>query len=146
MSTGQPTSNKETFRRFHEATNSGNAELIAKTIDEIVDPDVQIRTPLPVEATGADALKEVFARLHHAYPDLQVTVEDLIEEGDKVVGRNSISGTHRGEYMGIPATGKTVTYSEIMVFRFEDGRIAETWGVVDVFSQLKQLGVISLPG
>jgi steroid delta-isomerase-like uncharacterized protein len=88
----------------------------------------------------------VFARLHHAYPDLHVTVEDLIEEGDKVVGRNSISGTHQGEYMGIPPTGKTVTYNEIMVFRFENGRIAETWGVVDVFSQLKQLGAISLPG
>jgi steroid delta-isomerase-like uncharacterized protein len=145
MPTGTPTSNKATFRRFHEATNSGDAELIAKTIDEIVDPDVRIRTPLPVEATGADALKEVFARLHHAYPDLHVTVEDLIEEGDKVVGRNSISGTHQGEYMGIPPTGKTVTYNEIMVFRFENGRIAETWGVVDVFSQLKQLGTISLP-
>ena len=101
-----------------------------------------IRTPLPIDATGAEALKEVFARLHRAFPDLHVTVEDLIAEGDKVVARNSVSGTHQGEYMGLPPTGRTVTYNEIFIVRFADGRIAETWGVVDVLSQMKQLGVI----
>ena len=135
------TSNKATFQRFHDATNTHDDELIAKTIDEIVDPDVQIRTPLPVQATGPEALKEVFARLHRAFPDLHVTVEDLIEEGDKVVGRNKITGTHRGEYMGVSPTGRSITYNEIFIFRFAGGRIAETWGVVDVFSQLKQLGI-----
>jgi steroid delta-isomerase-like uncharacterized protein len=142
MSTLEETTNKATFRRFQEATNTHDAELISKTIDETVEPNVLIRTPLPVEATGAQALKEVFARLHRAFPDLHVTVEDLIEEGDKVVGRNSVTGTHQGEYMGRPPTGKTVTYKEIFIFRFVDGRIAETWGVVDVFAQMKQLGVI----
>jgi steroid delta-isomerase-like uncharacterized protein len=142
MSTPQETSNKATFRRFHNAVNTGDAELISKTIDEIVEPDVLIRTPLPVEATGAQALNEVFARLHRAFPDLHVAVEDLIAEGDKVVGRNSVTGTHQGEYMGLPPTGKSVAYNEIFIFRFVNGRIAETWGVVDVFSQMKQLGVI----
>lgn len=135
------TSHKAIFQRFHDATNTHDDELIAKTIDEIVDPDVQIRTPLPVQATGPEALKEVFARLHRAFPDLHVVVEDLIEEGDKVVGRNKISGTHRGEYMGVSPTGRSITYNEIFIFRFAGGRIAETWGVVDVFSQLKQLGI-----
>jgi predicted ester cyclase len=113
MSTAQETSNKATFRRFHDATNTGDAELISKTIDEIVEPDVQIRTPLPVQATGAQALKEVFARLHRAFPDLHVTVEDLIEEGDKVVGRNSVTGTHQGEYMAShqPANPSNTTRS-----------------------------------
>ena len=142
MSTPQETSNKATFRRFHNAVNTGDAELISKTIDEIVEPDVLIRTPLPVEATGAQALNEVFARLHRAFPDLHVAVEDLIAEGDKVVGMNSVTGTHQGEYMGLPPTGKSVAYNEIFIFRFVNGRIAETWGVVDVFSQMKQLGVI----
>lgn len=128
MSPAQSPSNKATFRRFHDATNTGDPELISRTIDEIVEPDVQIRTPLPVQATGAEALKEVFARLHRAFPDLHVTVEDLIEEEDKVVGRNSVTGTHQGEYMGIPPTGKVVTYNEIMIFRFAGGRIVETWG------------------
>jgi steroid delta-isomerase-like uncharacterized protein len=142
MSTTHATSNKTIFRRFHDATNTGDAEILSKTIDEIFVPDVQIRTPLPVQVTGARAIKEVFARLHQAFPDLHVTVEDLIEEEDKVVGKNSVTGTHQGEYMGISPTGKSVTYNEIMMFRFVNGRIAETWGIVDVFSQMKQLGAI----
>jgi steroid delta-isomerase-like uncharacterized protein len=142
MSTAQETSNKATVRRFHEATTTGDAELISQTIDELVEPDSVIHTPLPIKATGAQLLKEVFARLHRAFPDLHITIEDLIEEGDKVVSRNTVTGTHQGEYMGIPPTGKSVTYNEIFILRFTGGRIAETWGVVDVFSQMKQLGVI----
>jgi steroid delta-isomerase-like uncharacterized protein len=143
MSTLRATSNKPTFRRFHDAANTGDAALISRTIDEIFDPDVVIRTPLQVKATGAQTIKEVFARLHRAFPDLHVAVEDLIEEGDKVVGRNTVTGTHRGEYMGLPPSGKTVTYSEIVIFRFVDGRVAETWAVVDVFSQMRQLGAVA---
>jgi len=141
MSTAQATSNKATFRRLHDVVNTGDAELISKTIDDVVEPDVLIRTPVQ-EATGAQALKGVWTMLLRAFPDLHLTVEDLIAEGDKVVGRTTVTGTHQGEYMGVPPTGKSVTYNEIFIFRFVNGRIAETWGVVDVFSQLKQLGVI----
>lgn len=141
MTTAREAANKATFKRFQDVTNTHDPERISQTIDEIVDPDVVIRTPLPVEATGAAALKEVFAKLHEAFPDLHVIVEDMIAEDDKVAGRNTVSGTHQGDYMGISPTGKSVTYNEMFVFRFEDGRIAETWGVVDVFSQLRQLGV-----
>jgi predicted ester cyclase len=84
-------------------------------------------------------LKEVFGRLLRAFPDLRVTVEDVIAEGDKVVARNTVTGTHQGEYMGLQATGKSVTYNEIFIARFAGGRIAETWGVVDVLSQMRQL-------
>jgi steroid delta-isomerase-like uncharacterized protein len=140
--TAQEASNKATFRRFQDATNTHDAEFISKTIGEIVEPDVLIRTPVPIQSTGAQALEEVFARLHRAFPDLHVTVEDLIAEGDKVVGRNSVTGTHQCEYLGLPPTGKSITYNEIFIFRFVDGRIAETWGVVDVFAQMRQLGVI----
>jgi steroid delta-isomerase-like uncharacterized protein len=142
MSTTRETDNKATIRRFHDAANTGDAELISKTADEVVEPDALIRTPVPLQATGAQALKEVFATLRRVFPDLRVTVEDLIEEGDKVVSRNSVTGTHQGEYMGLPPTGNSVTYNEIFIFRFVDGRIAETWGVVDVLSQMQQLGVI----
>jgi steroid delta-isomerase-like uncharacterized protein len=141
MPAAQAPSNKATFRRFHDAfANSGDAEFIAQMIDEIAEPGVENHTP--VEATGTQALKDLFARIHRVFPDLRVTVEDLIEEGDKVVGRNTLTGTHQGEYMGLPPTGRSVTYQEIIIFRFVNGRIAETWGVVDVFSQMKQLGMI----
>ena len=138
------TINKLAFRRFSRAVNTGDTELISKTIDEVVQPDALIRTPLPIEAAGPELLKEVFGRLHRAFPDLHVTVEDLIAEGDKVVARDTVTGTHQGEYMGLSPTGKSITYNEIFICRFVDGRIAETWGVVDVHSQLRQLG--ALPG
>lgn len=142
MSTDHATSNTKLVRRFYDAVNSGDAELISITIDELVAPDAVIRTPLPTQATGAERLKEVFALLHQVFPDLHVTAEELIAQDDKVVSRNTVTGTQQGEYMGHPPTGKSVTYNEIFIFRLEDGRIAETWGVVDVFSQMKQIGVI----
>jgi steroid delta-isomerase-like uncharacterized protein len=142
VSTAQTTANKATFGRLTDAVNSGDADLISQTIDEVVESDVLIRTPLPVDATGPQALKQVWASLLRAFPDLHVTIEDLIAEGDKVVARNTVTGTQQGEYMGRPPTGKPVTYNEIFILRFANGRIAETWGVVDVLSQMRQLGTI----
>jgi predicted ester cyclase len=141
MTTTQETRNKATFKRFDDAANTGDMELISKTIDELVDPDVLINQPLPVAATGAQALKELWAMLLRAFPDLHITVEDLLAEGDKVVIRNTVTGTHQGEYMGLAPTGKSVTYKEMFILRFANDRIAETWGVVDVLSQMKQLGI-----
>ena len=133
--------NKATFRRFCEAMNTDDPGVISETIDELVEPDAIVRTPVPLQVSGAQALKVVFETLLRAFPDLHITIEDLIAEGDKVVGRNSVTGTNRGEYMDHPATGKTVKYDEIFIFRFVNGRIAETWGLVDVLSQMRQLGL-----
>jgi steroid delta-isomerase-like uncharacterized protein len=140
MSAAQETSNKAAFRRLQDAMSSGDAELISQTIDDVFEPDVKQHTPF--EATGTQALKEVFARLYRAFPDLHITVEDLIAEGDKVVERDTVTGTHQGEYMGLPPTGKSVAYNEIFIMRFVNGRIAEIWGVVDILSQMRQLGMI----
>jgi predicted ester cyclase len=71
-----------------------------------------------------------------------VTLEDLLAEGDKIVARQTVTGTNSGEYRGMPATGKSVTYNEIFIARFADGQITDLWGVVDVYSQLQQLGLI----
>jgi steroid delta-isomerase-like uncharacterized protein len=144
MSTTGEVSNKASFQRFHDTLSTGDADLVCKMIDELADPDVLVRTPLPLKTTGAAALKEVSLALLHAYPDLHLTVEDLIAEDDKVVGRTVVTGTHRGDYLGLAPTGKRVTYDEIFIFRFQDGRIAETWGVVDVLAQLRQLGAVSI--
>jgi predicted ester cyclase len=111
MSPTEETSNKATVKRFHDAMNTGDAELISKTIDELVEPDALIRTPVPLDAPGAQALKQVWAVLLQAFPDLRLTVEDMIAEGDKVVVRTTVTGTHRGDYMGLPPTGKAVTYN-----------------------------------
>jgi steroid delta-isomerase-like uncharacterized protein len=134
--------NKATFMRFHEAANTGDLKIISTAIDELVEPDVLFHAPVPSGATGAQALKEVWTVLVRAFPDISLTVEDLIAEGDKVVGRTTVRGTHQGDYMGLAPTGKPVAYNEIFIFRIDNGRVAEIWGVVDVFSQLRQLGVI----
>jgi steroid delta-isomerase-like uncharacterized protein len=146
VATDRTAHNKATLRRFEDAMSSRDEEVVAKTLDELVAPDAVISTPLPIEGSGAEKLKEIFTRLRRAYPDLHVTVEDVIADGDRVVVRNTVTGTHLGEYMGIPPTGKSVTYDEIFIVRFADGRIAETWGVVDVLSQMKQLGALPAVG
>lgn len=142
MSEAVSTNHKATLGRLHDALNSGDPESIATTIGEVVEPDVRLRTPLPVGVTGARALVEVFVRLRRAFPDLHVAVEDMIAEGDRVVCRNTVTGTHLGEYLGIPPTGRSISYAEMFVFRFNGGRIVETWGVVDILSQLRQLGAV----
>ena len=143
MSTDEATRNKATAARFHDAMNTRDLETISKVIDEFVAPDVLFHAPVPMGLTGVQALKQVWTVLLRAFPDLHVAVEDVIAEGDRVVARNTVTGTHRGEYRGMPPTGRSVTYGEIFIFRFEDGRIAEIWGVVDVFAQLRQLGAVS---
>jgi predicted ester cyclase len=133
-------SNKATFVRLQDAVNTRDEAVIAKTIDEVVEPDLLFHPPAPVEATGARLVKQIWTVLLRAFPDIHVAVQDVIAEGDKVVCRNTVTGTHRGEYRGLPPTGRSVTYDEIFIARFAGGRIAEIWGVVDVFSQMQQLG------
>ncbi|WP_393063129.1 ester cyclase [Streptomyces sp. LN549] len=142
MSTEQEARNKATFSRFHDAMNSSDPDVVNKTIDEVVAPDVLFHAPVPSGETGVEALKHVWAVLLRAFPGIRVTVEDVIAEGDKIVSRQTVTGTHLGEYRGLPPTGRTVTYGEIFIARFEGDRIAELWGVVDVFAQLRQLGMI----
>ncbi|MET8771958.1 ester cyclase [Streptomyces sp. NPDC004658] len=142
MPTAQEARNKATFRRLHDAVHTGDLATVSKTIDGIVAPDLLFHAPVPMGATGAQALKRVWEVLLRAFPDLRVETEDAIAEGDKAVFRNTVTGTHLGEYRGLAATGKSVSYNEIFILRFADGRIAEIWGVVDVLAQLRQLGLV----
>lgn len=146
MSAAQTLTNKATLERLHHALNSGDVALISTTIDDIFHPDVHIGTPLPIDARGAQALKQVWAALLRAYPDLHVSVQDLFGEDDRVVVRNTVTGTHQGEYLGIAPTGRSVTYDEMFIVRFAGGRVVETWGVVDLLSQLRQLGALPAQG
>lgn len=141
MSASQETGNKAAFRRFHDAADTGDGDVIARTIDELVAPDVRIRTPL-METTGRQALKDVWTALLRAFPDIHVEVEHMVAEGDEVVGRSKVTGTHRGDFMGVPATGTPVTYHEAFFFRFADGVVTDVWGIVDVFTVMRQLGMV----
>lgn len=91
---------------------------------------------------GREPVKKMVASLRRAFPDLAVVAEDLVAEGDRVVARVTITGTHRGRFMGVEPTGKPVTIRSVDIWRIEDGRLKEHWDVVDRLDFMKQLGLV----
>jgi steroid delta-isomerase-like uncharacterized protein len=91
---------------------------------------------------GLDGLTQGYSQLLTAFPDLQMTVQELIAEDDKVVVYKTGSGTHCEEYQGIPATGKKIEFTNIYIFRIKDKKIAEYWGLYDEYGVKRQLGVV----
>src|SRR5437764_1381191 len=80
---------------------------------------------------GIEGIRNLFATLHNAFPDAHVTLDDVLAEGDKVVVRSTLSGTHQGTFMGIPATGRHVSITGIDIVRMRDGKMVEHWGNED---------------
>ena len=118
---------------FNRSNPDSLADLIAENI-AVHDADKEI--------TGLQQLRQGITNLHLAFPDLQYTVEDILEEGDRVVIRYKGKGTHRGIFRGIPPTGKHMQYSGMLIWRFADGKLAEHWAVSDVLGMLQQLDVL----
>jgi steroid delta-isomerase-like uncharacterized protein len=97
-------------------------------------------------ANGPESLKQIAGPFRAGFPDLKVTIEDQIAEGDKVVTRWSASGTNTGSLQGMPATGKTVRVTGANVARLSEGKIVESWFNFDMLTLLRQLGVVPAPG
>jgi steroid delta-isomerase-like uncharacterized protein len=122
-----------------ELANRGNMAAA----DELVAADVvEHEEPPPGTPLGREGVKHFFTMLRAAFPDIRIAVEDQIAEGDKVVSRVMCRGTHRGEFMGVPSTGRQVVYEAIDIVRIVDGQIVEHWGVTDALGLLRQLGGI----
>lgn len=139
MSTEQ---NKAVARQLvEEVFNGGNVGAI----DNYLTPDFVEREELPPGMPGGrDGVKALTSMLHSAFPDFKARIDDLVAEGDRVVMRQTWSGTHQGEFMGIPATGRQVSFGVIDILRMVDGRCAEHWGQMDSMGLMMQLG--ALPG
>ena len=90
-------------------------------------------------------LKNFYSALWGGFPDLTIHIDDLIAEGDKVVWRITVTGTHKGTFQGVPPSGKSVKFGAHYTFRFENGKIAERWSTLDRLSVLVQIGAVSLP-
>ena len=135
--------NKSIVRRWiEEGWNKHNLAVI----DEVYAPNFVQHEPEPQTVKSSEALKQYVGTYLTAFPDLQLSIEDLIAEGDKVVWRFVSNGTHTGPFMGIPATGKKGVITGIVIFRLENSRIAEAWLNIDALGLLQQLGVIPMPG
>ncbi len=130
--------NKAIFRSLIDVVDSGN---LAKA-DEVFHANYVDNSAAPNQAPGVEGFKQLISMLRSAFPDLNSTVEDLIAEGDKVVGRVTASGTHNGELMGIAPSGNQVTISEIHIIRIASGKVVEHWGIVDQLGLMQQIGAI----
>lgn len=104
--------------------------------------DVVEEVPFPGQGPGLHGLKETLTRIRHAFPDLQWSVEEQIAEDNKVLTRFIWSGTHQGEFLGIPATNRAVRVWGMVIDRFEDRKVKSTRILLDTLSMMQQLGVV----
>ncbi len=134
---------KALVRRFvEEVQNQDNLDLL----DELVAPNFVNHSASPGVPPGVDGVRMVSALFRHAFPDGRMTIEDMVAEGDKVVTRKTFEGTHQGDFMGLPPTGKPVRISLIDILRIVDGRVSDHWLEADNLGLLQQLGAIPQPG
>jgi predicted ester cyclase len=125
-----------------EVFNQGNFGLI----DELIAPNFIEHSAQPGVPPTRDGFMQLAIALRSAFPDVHYTVEDAVEAGDKVVHRLAASGTMKGDFLGIPATGTRATWTEIHIGRVANGRLVEHWGLVDQLGMLVQLGIVPAPG
>jgi len=133
--------NKALARRFYEEINKGNLAII----DELVADNLVEHEEIPgVEPTKA-GVRQWMTLVRVAFPDFRMVQEDMVAEGDKVFIRARMTGTHKGEFMGIPATGKQIDVPFADIVRVAGGQAVEHWGITDTGAMLQQLGVAEPP-
>lgn len=139
--------NKVSFKTLiDEVITAGRLEMADQllTIDR---PDYQAWGLPPEMLSGYEGFMRIIGMIRAAFPDLRFTSEYMIAEDNKVLSYNRIEGTHRGPFMGVPATGKTFVVNSADICEFDDqGKISAHWGVFDTFSMMVQLGVVPAAG
>lgn len=133
--------NTEVMRRFYDEVNAGNLGIIDELIhDDLIEHDPIAPTP------DKEGVRQFFAMSLAAFPDMRIQVLRTIAEGDLVAAHCLFEGTHEGEFMGIPPTGRRISVPVVDIVRFRGGRAAEHWGVTDTGVMMQQLGVVPPPG
>lgn len=132
-------SNKALVKRFsNEFKNKANHGIV----DELMTPGFQHHFKDPRLPRGREGMKLLGGIVVQAFPDVHANIQDLIAEGDKVVERTEAGGTHKGEFNGVPRSGRPVKWSELHVYRLENGKIAELWSEIDFMAMMTQIGAI----
>jgi steroid delta-isomerase-like uncharacterized protein len=134
--------NKALVRRYYqEVFNEHNLA----SFDQLAAPDAIDHSLPPGLPQGIEGTRQILGMYLTAFPDVQVTVGDLIAEGDRVVARLVYTGTHQGDFLGIPPTGRRITVTATDIIRIADGKMVEHWGNSDQLGLLQQLGAIPSP-
>jgi steroid delta-isomerase-like uncharacterized protein len=129
---------KELARRFLRAFATGDVA----TLEQIVSADLIDHNSPPGANPGRQGLLDAVAMFRTGFPDLDLSIEQAMAEGDMVAICGSVAGTHLGMMMGVPATGKRASFAFMDMYRIADGRIVETWHVEDVAGMFSQLGLM----
>src|SRR5687767_13121430 len=132
--------NKNLVRLYQEIYNSNDLDRLTEVVSEdLLTPNIMPGIPHGLE--GAKAAHRIMLT---GFPDYQTIIDDMIAEGDKVAARIKMTGTHSGEFMGIPPTDRQVSFTGIYIARIANGKIVEHWGEEDSVSLLQQLGVLKM--
>ena len=131
--------NKALVRRFFEAFNAGDLDGVAA----LFAPNAVVHNSGAPDPLNVEGFKQLAAVFLAAFPGGKHTIEDMIVEGDKVITRITYHGTHTGDLMGIPPTGKQVATSAMTIDQIANGKIVETWRLFDQMGMMQQLGVVS---
>ena len=129
--------NIATSQRLGEAVNSGNLDVF----HELWAPNVIDHDPAPDQVPGSEGFIQFFQALRTAFPDLNVTVDYMVTNDDNVAIAYTVTGTHQGDFLGIPATGRRVSARGVQISRFQNGQVVERWGSSDQLGILQQIGV-----
>jgi steroid delta-isomerase-like uncharacterized protein len=132
-------SNKAVARRFLEEVINQNRMDRA---DDLVVEDFVELDPLPGQRQGREGLKEVLGMMRAAFPDMHWVAEEMVAEGDTVVTRFTWTGTHRGEFLGVPATGRSVVVKRVVMDQLADGKMSKSRILMDSLGMMQQLGVV----
>jgi steroid delta-isomerase-like uncharacterized protein len=134
--------NAAIVRRFaEEVITQGEMESAARFVWE----DVVEQVPLPGQGPGLEGLKDILRAMRSAFPDLEFSIQEQIAQGDKVASRFEWTGTHSGQFLGVPATGRRVQVWGVVIDRLVQGRIKETRIIMDMLGLMIQLGLFPPP-
>ena len=130
--------NKALFQDFIDGMNNQDYTFI----DRLIDPNFVDHDPAPGQAPGLQGIKDLMKMLFTAFPDIHVTIDHVVADGDTVAGAATTTGTQDGDFMGIPKSGKKISMREVHMMRVTDDKMVEHWGLGDGMSMMQQLGVL----
>ncbi len=133
--------NVAALERMAELVNTGDLDHF----DEVVDQDAVDHDPAPDQKPGPEGFKDFFGVLLGAFPDLKLTPETVVSDDEHVCMAYTITGTHQGDFNGIPATGQPISARGVEIVKFRDGKLIERWGSSDEMGIMKQLGMTIEP-